>query len=57
MLKHGYECHYRQYGTRDPCFNLFIACCSLHREAFPGNADIAVSTVRDQLSDDVYRVS
>ena len=37
----------------NPCFNLFIASCSLHREALPGNADIAVSTGRYQLSDDV----
>ena len=30
------------YGIRNSCFNLFIACGSLNREALPENADIAV---------------
>ena len=30
------------YDMRNPCFNLFIAYCSSHREALQGNADIAM---------------
>ena len=51
-LKRGFECHIGYNGIVETSAQGLIACCSLHREVLPGNAEVAVPPGRHQLSDD-----